>query len=210
MKKIYGFLAIFAAVMLLAGCSPYSLVNSDVYNGSNLRSYTTFRIVTPAEGKLPPGMTMVTYYNIAAAVREQMVERGYAEDPESNLLINLGLTVKKEIATEPALPPGAMPYGGPFYNGVGPWFMYPRGYYWPDYNNYYNYYSNAQLITGIYREGVLTMDMVNIADKLPVYSSSVATILDNGDTQFRNLEGIAEAVKTLFSDFPVKVLPQYK
>lgn len=54
------------------------------------------------------------------------------------------------------------------------------------------------------------MDMVDIADKVAVYSSSVATILDNGDTQFRNLEGIAEAVKTLFSQFPVKVLPQYR
>lgn len=207
MKKFFGFLTMIALFAILAGCSPYSLVNSDVYNGANLRSFTTFRIVTPQEGKLPPGMTMVTYYNIAAAVREQMVERGYTEDPDSPLLINLGLTVKKEIATEPAIPPGAYPYGGPYYNGIGPWFMYPRGYYWPD---YYNYYSNAQLITGIYREGVLTMDMVDIADKVAVYSSSVATILDNGDTQFRNLEGIAEAVKTLFSQFPVKVLPQYR
>ena len=107
MKKFFGFLTMIALFAILAGCSPYSLVNSDVYNGANLRSFTTFRIVTPQEGKLPPGMTMVTYYNIAAAVREQMVERGYTEDPESPLLINLGLTVKKEIATEPAIPPGA-------------------------------------------------------------------------------------------------------
>ena len=82
--------------------------------------------------------------------------------------------------------------------------MYPRGYYWP------GYYSNAQVITGIYREGVLTMDMVNITDKVPLFSASVGTILDNGDTQFRNLQGIAEAVQTLFSKFPVPVLPQYR
>lgn len=195
-------------LLLLAGCSPYSLVQDTVYNDANLRDYSTFRIITPDEGKLPPGMTMVTYYNIAAAIREQMVERGYKEDPASPLLINLGLTVKKELATEPLLPPGTppppYPYGGPFYGGYGPWFMYPRGYYWP------GYYSNAQVITGIYREGVLTMDMVNIDTKTPLYSSSVATILDNGDTQFRNLAGIVQAVDVLFSKYPVPILPQYK
>lgn len=203
MKKFLCFLAITA---LLTACSPYQLVNSETYNNADLAEYKTFRIVTPGMGKLPPGMEMVTYYNIAAAIREQMVERGYTEDPSSPLLINIGLTVKKEIATEPAIPPGGFPYGGPYYGGCGPWFMYPRGYYWPA----YNYYSNAQVITGIYREGVLTMDMVNIVEKLPLYSSSVATILENGDSQFRNLEGIAQAVDVLFSKYPVPLLPQYR
>ena len=148
---------------------------------------------------------MVTYYNIAAAIREQMVDRGFREDPDSPLLINIGLTVKQQIATEPALPPGGYPYywGGP-YGGYAPWFMYPRGYYWP------GYYANAQVITGVYREGVLTMDMVNINQKVPLFSASVGTILDNGDTQFRDLQGIAEAVQTLFSKFPVPLLPQYR
>ena len=82
--------------------------------------------------------------------------------------------------------------------------MYPRGYYWPPYN------SNAQVITGIYNEGVLTMDMVNINEKLPLFSASVGTIIDNGNSQFRNLTGIAEAVQTLFSKFPVPLLPQYR
>ncbi|MCM1164365.1 MAG: DUF4136 domain-containing protein [Muribaculaceae bacterium] len=213
MKKSFGIMCVLAVMFLLGGCSPFNLINSTVYNDADLSSYHTFRIITPEEGKLPPGMEMVTYYNIAAAIREQMVERGFTEDPSSPLLINLGLTVRKEIATEPALPPGGFPYGGPYYQGVGPWFMYPRGYYWPGYNytNYLNnYYSNAQVITGIYREGVLTMDMVNTVSKTAVYSASVGTILENGDSQFRNLEGIAQAVDVLFSKFPVPLLPQYR
>ncbi|MDE5750764.1 MAG: DUF4136 domain-containing protein [Duncaniella sp.] len=212
MRKIFGLMAVMCLVVL-SGCSPFSLLNSTTYNDADLAQYSTFRIVTPDEGKLPPNMEMVTYYNIAAAIREQMVERGYKEDPTSPLVVNIGLTVRKEIATEPALPPGGFPYAGPFYNGVGPWFMVPRGYYWPNYSytNYLNnYYSNAQVITGIYKEGVLTMDMVNMAEKLPLYSSSVGTILENGDSQFRNLQGIAEAVDMLFSKFPVKILPQYQ
>lgn len=209
MKKFSAICLVGLCIALLGGCSPFSLVNSQVYNDADLQSYSTFRIVTPGEGKLPPTMSMVTYYNIAAAIREQMVERGFTEDPLSPMLINIGLTVSKEIATEPAVPPGYFPYGGPYYGGCGPWFMYPRGYYWPGYN-YANYYANAQVITGIYKEGVLTMDIVNTVKKEALYSASVATILDNGDSQFRNLTGIAEAVNTLFSKFPVPLLPQYR
>lgn len=204
MKKTLLQLLFGAAMTLVLGaCSPFALVNSETYNDANLAQYHTFRIVTPGtEGKLPPGMQMVTYYNIAAAIREQMVERGFTEDPSSPLLINIGLTVHKEISTEPLVPPGVPPYMGPYYNGHYPYFMYPRSYYWPA-------YSNAQVITGIYKEGVLTMDFVNIQEKLPLYSASVATIIQNGQSQFRDLSGIAEAVQTLFSKFPVPKLPQY-
>lgn len=203
MKKLFSSLLILTA-LILGGCSPFSLVNSETYNDADLASYHTFHIVTPAEGELPPGMKLVTYYNIAAAIREQMIIRGFVEDPNSPLLVNIGLTVHREIETEPVLPPGYFPPAGPYYNGMYPYFMYPRSLYWQ------NYYSNARVITGIYKEGVLTMDMVNIQQKLPLFSASVATILENGDSQFRNLQGIAEAVQTLFSKFPVPVEPQYR
>ena len=203
MKKIL-FMAVALVTLLTTGCSPFTLVNSETYNGADLAQYSTFHIVTPQEGQLPPGMQLVTYYNIAAAIREQMIMRGFTEDASSPLLINIGLTVHREIETEPALPPGYFPYSGPYYNGYYPYFMYPRNAYGT------NYYANARVITGIYKEGVLTMDMVNIQEKLPLFSASVATILENGNAQFRNLSGIAQAVQTLFSRFPVPLLPQYR
>lgn len=192
------------SLVLLSGCSPFSLVNSETYNNADLAQYKTFHIVSPADGELPPGMQMVTYYNIAAAIREQMIMRGFTEDPNSPLLVNIGLTVHREIETEPALPPGYFPYSGPYYNGYYPYFMYPRQAYWD------SYYANARVITGIYKEGVLTMDMVNIQQKLPLFSASVATILENGNAQFRDLSGIAQAVDKLFSRFPVPIEPQYR
>ncbi len=201
MKKIFGLMAF---ALMMAGCSPFTLVNSESYNNADLSSYHTFKIVSPADGSLPPGMEMVTYYNITAAIREQMVERGFVEDANSPMLINIGVTVHREIETEPALPPGYFTAPGPYYTGYYPYFMYPRNYYWD------SYYANAKVITGIYKEGVLTMDIVNIVDKLPLYSASVATILENGNAQFRDLSGIAQAVKTLFSKFPVPLLPQYR
>lgn len=207
--KGFKALAVGGLLSSLASCSPFTLVNSETYNNADLANYKTFRIVTPdSDNKLPPGMQMVTYYNIAAAIREQMVERGFVESAESPMLINIGLTTKKEIETAPAYPAGVpmgppYPYWGPYYNGYRPWFMYPRGYYLP------GYYSDARVITGIYNEGVLTMDFINVPRHLALYSASVATIL-NGSGQFRNLESIAQAVNTLFSKFPVPLLPEYR
>lgn len=200
---------LFISLLLLVGlasCSPYTLVNSETYNDADLSSYKTFRIVTPDDGKLPPGMQMVTYYNIAAAIREQMTERGFTESATSPLLINIGLTIEKGVITEPLMQPYYYNYPAPGpIPPFAPFFMYPRNYYWPPYN------PNAQVVTGIYKEGVLTMDMVNIDKKLPLYSSSVATILDNGNNSgYRNLQGIAEAVQKLFSKFPVPLLPEYR
>lgn len=209
-KKLLKSLLAVAAVVLagvMSSCSPYALVNSETYNGADLAQFRTFRIVTPSDSvKLPPTMTDITYYNIAAAIRQQMEMRGYTESPTSPLLINIGLTVRHEVDTEPlwqAAPMGPPPpYYGPYYGGYAPWFMYPRYYYWPD-------YSNAQVITGIYREGVLTMDFIDVPDREALYSASVATILDDGNNEFRDISGIQKAVQTLFSRFPVKVLPQY-
>lgn len=226
MKKTLSIL-IAAGAMLsgLTGCSSYTLINSESYVGSNLGSFHTFRLVTPQDGDLPPGMSMVSYYNIAAAIREQMTERGFTEDPSSPLLVNIGLSVKKELVNEPytqtvstgpAVPPplvyapaprplprpvrpGVQSGPGPAVNGVVPVFVYPRAYYWPQTTTV------TQWVPTIYKEGVLTMDLVDIDNEKPVYTASVATILDNGDSQLQTLPGIAKAVQVLFSKFPVAV-----
>jgi lipoprotein len=201
MKKFLCFLAITA---LLTACSPYQLVNSETYNNADLADYSTFRIVTPAMGKLPPGMEMVTYYNIAAAIRSEMLMRGFQESETSPLLINIAVTTQRELQTEPLVQPGFYPYYGPYY----PYYMWPRYNYGPYWNP--AYYNNAQVITGIYKEGVLTMDFVNIDTKTPLYSASVATIINGGGNGYQNLQGITQAVETLFSRFPVPLLPQYR
>ncbi|MDE6371713.1 MAG: DUF4136 domain-containing protein [Duncaniella sp.] len=224
MKKTYSLIiAVAIAFISLTGCSSYTLTNSESYVGANLSSYHTFRLVSPRDGELPPGMSMVSYYNIAAAIREQMVERGFTEDPNSPLLVNIGLTVKKQLVnvpvtqtvqTGPSVPPpvaplpaplpqpirpGIIPGHGPVMNGVAPVFMYPRSYYWPHYTTI------TQWVPSIYKEGVLTMDLVNIDKEEPVYTASVATILDNGDSELQTLSGIVKAVQVLFSKFPIPI-----
>ncbi len=197
--------------LLLTGCSPYALVNSETYNGANLSDYHTFRIVTPDMGSLPKGMGMVTYYNIAAAVREQMEERGFTETPDSPILINFAITTQRGITTAPlaavapppppppVMPPGYFPYHGPYY----PYYIWPRMNYGPYWNPAL---ANTQVITGVYKEGTLTMDIVNTQTRVPVFSASVATIINGPGNGYQSLQGITEAVATLFSKFPVPIV----
>ena len=49
MKKMLSLAALVMA-LVMAGCSPFALVNSETYNNADLADYHTFRIVTPDEG----------------------------------------------------------------------------------------------------------------------------------------------------------------
>ena len=223
-KKLSLIIGAILAMFAFSACSSYTLTNSESYVGADLSSYHTFRLVSPHDGDLPPGMSMVSYYNIAAAIREQLTERGLTEDANSPLLVNIGLTVKKQLVdvpvtqtvqTGPAVPPpplaplppplphpvrpGLNPGYGPAMNGMVPVFVYPRAYYWPHYSTI------TQWVPSIYKEGVLTMDLVNINKEEPVYTASVATILDNGDNELQTLSGITKAVQVLFSKFPIPI-----
>ncbi len=94
---------------------------------------------------------------------------------------------------------GPVPGHGPAMNGVVPVFIYPRAYYWPHYTTV------TQWVPSIYKEGVLTIDLVNIDKEVPVYTASVATILTNGDSELQTLSGITKAVSVLFSKFPIPI-----
>ena len=199
----HSIFAIFCFIAMFCACSPYTLLNSTVYNDTDIARFTTYRIARPKSGKLPPHMTMIDYQNIANAIRTQMDLRGFTEDADSPILINFGLTIKKTIETAPLLPPPPPGFYSPgYWNGFGPWRNYwisPRQAYLQ------NYYQNAEVITGIQREGVLTIDMVDHQDLQYVWSASVESILTAGNTQIRNQSSIDKIVALAFSKFPVPI-----
>jgi hypothetical protein len=200
LRRAAGFalLAASAWAFLLTGCSPYTLLNSTTYNNADIRDFTTFRIAKPKGGRLPPHMSMIDYQNISNAIRTQLELRGLREDPESPILVNFGLTIKTTLETEPAIPPGF--YSPGYWNGFGPWRNYwitPRQAYLQ------NYYQNAEIITGIERNGVLTIDMVDTKDLQYVWSASVESVLTPGNTQLRNQASIQQIVALAFSKYPI-------
>ena len=196
MKKLI-FLLLIAGGIITWGCSPYTLLNSTVYNNADISAIRTFKIATAQNDQLPPKMSMTDYYNISNAIRQQLIARGYTESNDSPLLVNFGLSVPTSIQTESALPPGYWPG---YWNGFGGWANYwvsPRSLYLQ------NYYQNAELITGIQKEGVLTIDIVDTQQHSYVWSASVESILTPGNKEIRNNSAIQEIVTVAFKKFPV-------
>lgn len=187
-------LIIIVLSIAVAGCSRYTLLNSETYHTSLLKDQKTFRIVNTDEGNIPPGLTVATYYDISNLIREQLKSRGYSEDPNSPMYVNFGFTIAKNIETEPVTPPNYFPFPGPFPGpGYYPYFMYPRQNYW---RNQY-----PLVVTDIYKQGVLTMDIVYIPDKELLYTASVSSKLSksNGYGDYKQL---SQAVNSLFVKFP--------
>ena len=196
MKKLFLILSVMCGV-ILSGCSPYTLLNSTVYNDADISSIRTFRVATAQEDQLHPKMSMTDYYNISNAIRQQLIARGYTETNDSPILVNFGMSIQTVIQTEPALPPGYWPG---YWNGFGGWqnyWIYPRSLYLQ------NYYQNAELITGVQKEGVLTIDMVDTDSHSYVWSASVESILTPGNTQIRSNSAVQEIVAVAFKKFPI-------
>lgn len=196
MKKLIYFI-VFLVGLLLGSCSPYTLMNSTVYNNADINAFRTFKIATPTNDQLPPKMSMTDYYNISNAIRQQLIARGFTESSKSPLMVNFGLTIQTNIQTEPALPPGYWPG---YWNGFGGWRSYwiaPRSLYLQ------NYYQNAELITGIQKEGVLTIDIVDVKNHQYVWSASVGSVLTPGNKEIRDNSAIEQIVALAFKKFPV-------
>ena len=204
MKYIF---LLFTTVLILTGCSRYTLLNSETYNNADMSDYEKYRIVSRSTGKLPPGMQPVTYSNIVASIRDQMLKRGYHEAPDATLLINIGVTVHHTITPESAadsMRPGHKNQSGPYYNGYYPFFVMPRDFYWNDSETY------TRIVKGLYEEGVLTIDMIDTRLMKPLYSSSVATIINPVNGAYRDLPAISQAVSVMFSQYPVPLLEGYR
>ena len=192
MKKIMIMMAVLAAVY---GCSNYELLNSSVYNPKKLAEIKTYRIATPKSDQLPPNMNMTDFHNIAMAIREQSNIRGLKEDSTSVNLVNFGLTVKTSVVTQSNYP--APP---PYWYGFGGWnsyWMYPRYTYLP------MYYGNVQLVSEVQKNGVLTIDIVDLQDHTYLWSASVENLINTANQQILPYSEVKPLVATAFSEFPI-------
>lgn len=172
-------------VFCILGCSPYTLLDSMVVNNADLSAYRTFKIASPDASLLPPRFSMRDFNIISNAIKTQMLMRGYKESPNADLLINIGIVITDNIETKDALPP------------VTPFFMSRREAYYRD------YYNDAKVITGINKEGVLTMDMIDTRNDMYLYTASVGNLVDRADHKVKESEEVDKAVEALFKGFPV-------
>ncbi|MDD6210230.1 MAG: DUF4136 domain-containing protein [Bacteroidales bacterium] len=193
MKK--RILSVFAAVLLLSSCGPsFQLVQSNVYNDANLASYQTFSFMPWNSEDMPKSMSEIDYNNIATAIINDMQERGYKYVPKGGQIeINIGVSEKLNVQTIPAIPPA--------YQGTG---LYGYRWYGPRAAYLNSYYSNANLLTGVNQEGLLTIDMVDAKKNAYIFSSTVGSIFNKSMNVIQNTSQIQQAVNELFKKFPVK------
>lgn len=192
MKPIYS-LTIFIA--LLTSCSSsYSLVNSESYDNPYASTIHTYRIVSLEEGDLPDILTVSDYDDMCSAIRHNMADYGFVEDENAFIMVNIGVTAHREIASSPKDNLIYVSAPGPYYEGVYPMFIYPR-------KSYYNYY-DCPLCDDIYKEGVLTIDFVDMPQHKLLYTASVSTVLDYDSKQIVDSLEMNKAMATLFSKFP--------
>jgi hypothetical protein len=117
------------------------------------------------------------------------------EDSTSVNLVNFGLTVKTSVVTQSNYP--APP---PYWYGFGGWnsyWMYPRYTYLP------MYYGNVQLVSEVQKNGVLTIDIVDLQDHTYLWSASVENLINTANQQILPYSEVKPLVATAFSEFPI-------
>ena len=173
-------------LLCVLGCSPYTVLESMVINKADLSAYRTFRIASPDASLLPVRFSMRDFNIITNVVKTQMLMRGYKESSNADLLINIGIVVTDNIETKDAIPP------------ITPFFVSKREAYYRD------YYQDAKVITGINKEGVLTIDMIDTRNDMYLYTASVGNLVDKADHKIKESEEVEKAVEALFKSYPVK------
>ncbi len=188
MKKIMMILTLTA---IFAACSPYTLINSQVYDNVDMSSYKTFNFFPAKEDTRMPGVSVYDMQMIQKAIANEMIKRGYTQSDKPELMINLAIFAKAVVETKDALP-----YDGAFVRPV----YYGRGF------GYVGYYSDAQVVTDIHQEGSLSMDIVDVKKNERVYNAVMSTNIQPDMPNLKKPEKLAEATEFLFKKYPVKPL----
>lgn len=172
--------------LLFVGCIPQITKKSYVRTDLDPVRYHTFKLVTPQDGTLPPGMSVEDYNLIASSIRNEMMKRGFVETTNPHLFINIGLTVALKPKGGSELPKGAYPV-----------FIAPR----TDYLNTYSY-SESELSDWLV-PGKIVLDLIDLEDFRYILSLTTDAVLDSVNTDKRK-ETISELITGLIRDIKLK------
>jgi len=148
-------LAFTAAAMLLAGCAtPGPELRQNSNPAANFGSYRTFGFLSPLATDTAGYQSLLTA-RLKDATRRGMESKGYVySESNPDLLVNFFVNIedKQDIRTTPG-----MTYGGGYYG-------YRRG--------MYGGISTTQVETVNYKEGTLTIDVVDAKQKVLAWQST--------------------------------------
>ncbi len=192
MKKSILFSLFVGTMFFLTSCSSssYTLINSNLYPGKDVKAYKTFSVLPYDALKLPPQINIYDVENIQRAIANELAIRGFKEDKTGNgdMVVITTLYSQTSVTTKDAVPEWAP--------------IRPLG---PTASMYRSYYDDASIIDNISKDGVLAVDLVDPKVKQVIWDAAVSSVIDNVQKNIKDPKQINQACDKLFSKFPVPV-----
>ncbi|MBP1638505.1 MAG: hypothetical protein H6Q17_88 [Bacteroidetes bacterium] len=193
MKKTSLFAFLAAAMITLSSCAgTYHLEHSATLNKAEIANYRTFSIAPFEEAarmskKGKAQLSEDEYNHLANGLRNEMIARGYSEDPASDLKVNFSLFVERNADITTNL------YPDYYYGRFGMYHPYA-------FRRPYTGYTS----TRIYKEGIWVINIVAAQNKMLLYSAAVSAEMSPKTLTLKSPDEIAKASAVLFKKFPVK------
>jgi Domain of unknown function (DUF4136) len=149
-----------AAVALIGACANSPTIHRETNPAATFSSYKTFGFLSPLATDKFPYESLLTQH-LKDATRASMESKGYVFSASSpDLLLNFYVNIQdvQEVRTTP---------GAPAYVGYG----YPGGYYGYR-SGYYRVFNSATVETVNYKQGTLTIDLVDAKQKVLAWTAT--------------------------------------
>ncbi len=163
----YTFALAAAASLMISACANTPTIHRDTNPAATFSSYKTFGFLSPLATDKFPYESLLTQH-LKDATREAMVAKGYvfsASGPDLLLNFYVNIQNKQDIRTTP----GPTSYGG---------YGYPGGYYGYR-TGYYRTISTATVETVNYKQGTLTIDLVDAKQKVLAWTATAEGRVSN-------------------------------
>jgi hypothetical protein len=180
MKK---YMAVLFFAALFCACSGVKVLDAEVADNADLRQYKTFDFYNVNA----TGDTVSTMFNervamLKEAIGTELTQRGYvqsANNPE--LLVNIGVQVDEKVQTRTT----------DWRTDGAPRYMGQRNYSW----------KSEEIPVGHYREGTVTIDLVDAFKKKMVWTGAIQGVVSNKNSNAQ--KNMQSGMKALFEKFPV-------
>jgi hypothetical protein len=180
MKKL-NFILLFS---VFAACTPMKILN--VVQGDNV-DFTLYKTYNFYEVKAS-GDTITSGFKeritvLKNAIVNEMNKRGYVQNDHPDLLINIGIVIRELAQTRTT----------DFHTDGAPQYMGQRNYSW----------KSEEMIMGHYREGAISLDIVDAGQKKMVWKGSIGGIVPHSRSTIQ--KDAERGMKLLFKKYPLSV-----
>ena len=167
--------------LLLFSCSGPKVVSTEVADNIKWSNFKTFDFYnTEASGDTGAGRFASSIALLKQTITAELQEKGLRQKSSApDLLVNLGVVVKEKVQTRETN----------FANDA-PKYIGQRRYSW----------KSQEVEVGRYREGTLSMDIVDPRENMLIWKGVVESIVLNNDNKLQ--KSIQEGVTKLLQNFP--------